>query len=167
MTTPSGERIIVGVDDSPGGVAALYWAVHRARSRHCQLVAVRAWALKLPPHGGRWVRDDRHRHVVVSFAGSVQRSEAAEVIRRCFQLTSGGIPADVATRIATPEGDPGVVLTGMAERDGDLLVVGTRRGHLARQAVHGSVSRYCARHASCPVAVIPAPHQRGLSGRMS
>ena len=157
MSTPSPERIIVGVDDSPGGLAALRWAVHRARSRHCQLIAVRAWALQLPRHGGRRIRDDRHRHVVVSFAGTVQRSEAGSVIQRSFQLTSGGIPADVPIRIETPEGDPGTVLAGMARRDSDLLVVGTRPGHPAWQARHGSVSGYCARHASCPVAVIPAP----------
>jgi nucleotide-binding universal stress UspA family protein len=151
------ERIIVGVDDSPAGLAALRWAVHRARSRHCQLVAVRAWALQLPRHGGRWIRDDRHRHVVVSFEGSVPRSVAGAIARRSFKMACGGIPADVAIRIATPEGDPGVVLTGLARQDGDLLVVGTRQAHPARQARHGSVSRYCARHASCPVVLIPAP----------
>jgi nucleotide-binding universal stress UspA family protein len=151
------ERIIVGVDDSPAGLAALRWAVHRARSRHCQLVAVRAWALQLPRHGGRWIRDDRHRHVVVSFEGSVPRSVAGAIARRSFKMAYGGIPADVAIRIATPEGDPGVVLTGLARQDGDLLVVGTRQAHPARQARHGSVSGYCARHASCPVALIPAP----------
>ncbi len=159
------ERIIVGVDDSPGGLAALRWAVHRARSRHCQLVAVRAWALQLPRHGGRRIRDDRHRHVVVSFEGSVQRSVAGAIIWRSFQLVSGGIPADVAIRIATPEGDPGVVLTGLARRDGDLLVVGTRRAQPPRRALHGSVSGYCVRHASCPVALIPAPHQPSLISR--
>ncbi len=156
--TVSDERIIVGVDDSPGGLAALRWAVRRARSNHCQLVAVRAWALKLPRHGGRRLRDDRHRHVVVTFEGSVQRSAANAVIQRSFRQASGGIPADVAVLIAVPEGDPGVVLTGLAGRDGDLLVVGTRRGHPARQAMHGSVSGYCARHAGCAVAVIPALH---------
>ncbi len=154
--TISDERIIVGVDDSPGGLAALRWAVRRARSHHCQLVAVRAWALKLPQHGGRRMRDDRHRHVVVSFAGSVERSAASAVIQRSFELASGGIPADVPVHIAMPEGDPGVVLTGLSGRDGDLLVVGTRHRRPVRQAMHGSVSRYCARHASCPVAVIPA-----------
>lgn len=153
----SGERIIVGVDDSAGGLAALRWAVCRARSRHSQLLAVRAWALKLPRHGGRLIRDDRHRHVVVAFEGTVQRSAATAVIKRSFHEASGGIPADVAVQIAIPEGDPGVVLTDLAGRDGDLLVVGTQPGHPGRQAMHGSVSGYCARHASCPVAVIPAP----------
>jgi nucleotide-binding universal stress UspA family protein len=155
--TVSDERIIVGVDDSPGGLAALRWAVGRARSRHCQLIAVRAWALQLPQHGGRRMRDDGHRHVVVAFAGTVHRSAASAVIQRAFRLASGGIPADVPVRIAIPEGDPGVVLTGLADGDGDLLVVGTQPGHHVHQAIHGSVSGYCARHSSCPVVVVPGP----------
>ena len=56
---------------------------------------MRAWALKLPQHGGRRIRDDRHRHVVVSFAGTVQRAAANAVIQGSFQPASGGIPADV------------------------------------------------------------------------
>ncbi len=167
MNTPvSDERIIVGIDDSPGGLAALCWALRRARACHCQLIAVRAWALKLPRHGGRLMRDDRHRHIVLTFDGTVQRSAASAVIKRSFQLASGGIPADVPVRAATPEGDPGVVLTRLASRPGDLLVVGTRRAPSARRARHGSVSSYCTRHAGCPVAVIPPvpPHQPPRAG---
>jgi nucleotide-binding universal stress UspA family protein len=154
MATRPGERIIVGVDDSPGGLAALEWAVSRARANHSQLVAVRAWALRLPRHGGRRLRDDGHRHVVAAFEGTVQRDEAIGIIQRSFCNASGGIPADVAVRIETPEGDPGVVLTSLATHDGDLLVVGRRRGYPAGRAVHGSVSGYCARNALCPVVVI-------------
>jgi hypothetical protein len=36
-----GGRVVVGVDDSPGGLAALRWAVRLARSRGAQLMAVR------------------------------------------------------------------------------------------------------------------------------
>ena len=47
-----GGRVIVGVDDSPGGLTALRWAVWLARSANAPLVAVRVWALGLPRHGG-------------------------------------------------------------------------------------------------------------------
>ena len=43
-----GGRVIVGVDDTPGGVAALRCAVALARARRARLVAVRAWGLGLP-----------------------------------------------------------------------------------------------------------------------
>lgn len=160
MTMTSAGRVIVGVDDSPGGLAALGWAVRRARSGHAELVAVRAWALGLPRHGGRRGRDDGHRHIVVAFEGAEQRTAAAALIRHAFHIASGGIPADVAVRIETPEGDPGAVLTGLAGQDGDLLVVGRRRGHRAKRTVHGSVSRYCATHSSCPVLVIRSGAER-------
>ncbi|MGH4011263.1 MAG: universal stress protein [Pseudonocardiaceae bacterium] len=41
-------------------------------------------------------------------------------------------------------------------RDAAMLVVGRHRGGLIRQAVLGSVSAVCVRHATCPVVVIPA-----------
>jgi hypothetical protein len=47
-----GGRVVVGIDDSPSGLAALRWAIGFARSRGARLVAVRAWALGLPRHGG-------------------------------------------------------------------------------------------------------------------
>jgi len=155
VTGPAGERIIVGIDDSPGGLAALRWAVDRARSGPAELVAVRAWALGLPRHGGRRHRSDRHERLVVAFDGAEQRAAAAKLIRRAFRIVSGGIPAGTSVRIETPQGDPGPALTALARRDGDVLVVGTRSGHPVTRAVHGSVSRYCSRHSSCPVLVVP------------
>jgi nucleotide-binding universal stress UspA family protein len=145
-------RVIVGVDDSPGGLAALRWAAGLARSRKLPLVAVRAWALGLPRHGGR----RGHSHGVVVFEGAVQRRAAAELTRRAFRDAAGEVSGDLDLRIETPEGNPGPVLTELASPD-DVLVVGTRRGHHSlRRAVHGSVSGYCAGHARCPVAVVAA-----------
>jgi nucleotide-binding universal stress UspA family protein len=157
----SGERIIVGVDDSPGGLAALRWAVAQSRSGHAELVAVRAWALGLPRHGGRRRRGGRHQRMVVAFDGAEQRAAAAALIRQAFRLVSGGVPAGPAVRFATPEGDPGPALTALARREGDVLVVGRRPGHPAMRAVHGSVSRYCSTHSSCPVFVVPPGAEPG------
>ena len=47
------KRVFVGVDDSEPGLAVLATAMELARSYGARLVAVRAWALGLPPHGGR------------------------------------------------------------------------------------------------------------------
>jgi hypothetical protein len=47
------KRVFVGVDDSEPGLAVLATATELARSYGARLVAVRAWALGLPPHGGR------------------------------------------------------------------------------------------------------------------
>src|SRR5215469_2672310 len=113
----AGGRVIVGVDDSPGGLTALRWAVELARSANAPLVAVRVWALS-----------------------------AARLVRQAFRTAVGGIPGDVDVTIETPEGSPGPVLTRFASASGDLLVVGTTPSHGLKRAVHGSVSAYCSAH---------------------
>ena len=152
--TPTG-RIVVGVDDSPAGLAALRWAVERARSGGRQLVAVRSWALGQPRHGGRRHRrlGRVHPHIVLYFDGTEQRDECATLVRRSFRLT-GGRPRDVAVTVKILEGDPGAALASIATA-GDLIVLGQGDPGVQR-VLHGSVSRYCRTHARCPVVVVPA-----------
>ena len=151
-------RVIVGSDDSPAGLAALAAATDLADSNHAELVAVRCWALGLPRHGGRRMRHLTHPHVILSFSGTEQCAAATVLTRRAFSAAVGRVPADLRLTIETPEGDPALALVGLAAREGDVLVVGTRSGSWVRRLVHGSVSRYCARHAHCPVLLV-APGQ--------
>jgi nucleotide-binding universal stress UspA family protein len=153
-----GGRVVVGVDDSPGGLAALRWAVRFARSREAQLVAVRVWGLGLPSHGGRRRRGNGHGHIVLAFEGSEHREAAAQLTRRTFGAV-GGVPCDLDVTIETPEGSPGPVLTEIASGAGDVLVVGTTHGPRPVRAVHGSVSAYCARHSRCLVTVVGTGHR--------
>jgi nucleotide-binding universal stress UspA family protein len=159
MSKASERRIILGIDDSPSGRAALQWAVSRARTREAQLVAVRSWALGLPRHGGRHHRHIVHPRVVLFFSGAEQRDASAKLVRDSFRTVTGGEPCDVAVTVQTPEGDPGAALTSIATRDGDMIVVG--RDH-APGWWHGhrdSVSRYCRAHAGCPVVVVPTDQE--------
>jgi nucleotide-binding universal stress UspA family protein len=153
---PTG-RVIVGIDDSPSGLAALRWALLRARNTGAQLVAVRSWALGLPRHGGRRPRRLARPRVVLYFGGSEQRDASAKLVRSAFRIVNGGPPGDVDVTVRTPEGDPGAALTGAA-RPGDLIVVGGEHVPRWRRRPGGWVSRYCFRHASCPVVVV-APGQ--------
>jgi nucleotide-binding universal stress UspA family protein len=154
-----GGRVIVGVDDTPGGVAALRCAVALARARRARLVAVRAWGLGLPRHGGWRHHHSGRGHMAVAYAGTVPRQLARELARRALRSLAGDIPDDVDVVIQTPEGNPGPVLTTIA-LPGDVLVVGTAGRHRVKRVVHGSVSAYCAAHSRCPVAVVAAgrPH---------
>ncbi len=149
-------RVFVGVDDSEPGLAALATATELARSYGAQLVAVRAWALGLPRHGGRRMRHLTHPHVVLSFSGAEQCAAASVLISDAFKAAVGRMPADVRVTSVTPDSDPAVALVSLASEPGDLIVVGSGGGHLIRRLVHGSVSRYCTRHARCPVVVVPA-----------
>lgn len=150
-------RVFVGVDDTAAGIAALVAATKLARSSGAELVAVRAWALGLPRHGGRRMRHISHPHVVINFSGREQSAAASVLTRRAFGTAVGGLPGDVPLTIQTPESDPGVALVALARRPGDVIVVGRRPGHPLSRLVHGSVSRYCARHARSPVLVVPSP----------
>lgn len=150
-------RVVVGVDDTPGGLAALQHAVTLARTSRSQLVAVRSWGLGLPRHGGhRHRRAGRdHETLVPFFNGAEQRQQSARLIHQAFTDAVGGVPEDVAVAVKTPEGDPGRVLTELAG-DGDVLVVGTERHQAVKRCVRGSVSRYCRAHARCPVLIVAA-----------
>lgn len=154
MSQASQQRIIVGIDDSPSGLAVSRWAVSQARSRRTQLVAVRSWALGLPRHGGRHHRHPMHPRVVLYCDGAEQRDASATLVNKAFRIANGSRPNDVDVTIRTPEGDPGAALTRIASCDGDLIVVGREHVPSWRRARRGSVSRYCCGHASCPVVVV-------------
>jgi len=154
----AGGRVVVGVDDSPAGLAALRWAVKAAREAGLQLVAVRSWALGLPRHGGlRRHRALIHPRVVLYFDGSEQCDASAQIVRRAFRVVAGGLPRDITVTVQTPEGVPGPALTAVAGSAGDVIVVGDDSGMSLKHLLHGSVSRYCSEHAHGPVVVIPAP----------
>lgn len=153
------QRVVVGVDDTPSGLAALGWAVGQASRAGVELVAVRAWELGLPRHGGRRRHRARRPHprIVLDFDGSEQRAAAIELVRRALRMMSAGTQRDAAVvTIVTPEGEPGAVLPRIASRPGDVLVVGHDPALTLKRAVHGSVSGYCRAHARCPVYVVPA-----------
>jgi nucleotide-binding universal stress UspA family protein len=148
-------RVVVGVDDSEAGLAALATATELARSYGARLVAVRAWALGLPRHGGRRLRHLSHPHVILSFTDTEERAAARVLIGEAFQAAVGRLPADIPVTFETPNADPAVALVSLASKAGDLIVVGTGGGHLARRLVHGSVSGYCLEHARCQVVAVP------------
>jgi len=166
----AGSRVVVGVDDSPGGLAALRWAVELARSANAPLVAVRVWALGLPRHGGRRRHGDGRGRVVLAFQGTEPRQAAMQLTRRAFRTAVGGIPGDLEVTVETPEGSPGPVLTQIASAGSDVLVVGTSPRHSLKRAMHGSVSAYCSAHLPGRVSVIAAdppgqnPGQPGRTG---
>jgi nucleotide-binding universal stress UspA family protein len=154
-----GGRVIVGVDDTPAGMAALRCAVALARARRAQLVAVRAWGLGLPRHGGWRHHQSSRGHLAIAFTGIVQHRLADELARRALRSATGSSPGDVDVVVEAPEGNPGPVLTKIA-CPGDVLVVGTAAHRSLKRVVHGSVSAYCTAHSRCPVAVVAAGQPR-------
>lgn len=149
MAAPSGAgaqapagRIVVGVDGSPGSLAALRWALREASSRGVALHAVTAWEFPMESTFGD-----------MATIGDFHPVVAAEEIL-VAALTDAGVAAHDETVTTAPvEGHPAEVLMQMAS-GAALLVVGSRGYGRIFGALLGSVSHYVAAHAACPVVVI-------------
>lgn len=143
MDSRIGERdytIVVGVEASPGGLAALRWAVGEARAYNGRVRIIHAWTsaydwqmeVVLPPNEARLRRDAQER---------------------LDEILSSVDTKGVRLKAEVVQGDPRRVLLEAA-KDADLLVIGSHGRGAIREALLPSVSTYCARNASRPVVVV-------------
>lgn len=139
-------RVVVGVDDTLSGLQALRRAVAEARMRGLALHAVRACpgAPLTSPAASVDQRLD-------------QVTAASRTVARVFTDTLGGLPTDVTVETVIVPDAPGPVLVGHANRDDDVLVVGTSRRRFWRRLPRRGITHYCVTHATCPVLVVPPP----------
>jgi nucleotide-binding universal stress UspA family protein len=139
---PTSGPIVVGVDGSEFGAAALRYAVEEAALRHTSVRAVTA-------HEGPPLALASDPELMARMHAAVS-SEAAEVAAAALaELTSG--PVDVEQ--LTVEGRPGRAILDNA-RDAQLIVVGSHGKGFFRRVLLGSVSREVLQDADRPVAVI-------------
>jgi nucleotide-binding universal stress UspA family protein len=146
-------RIVVGVDGSSGGDAALAWAIKEARLRAAKLDVIHAW--QEPP--AVTPAAEATTHDLAALMGPAAERCLETVIRRAVPEGFAGHNLHMRTWVA--HGPAGPVLVEAAQ-DADLLVVGTRGLGAVGRLVLGSVSNYCLHHARCPVVVIPKPAAR-------
>jgi nucleotide-binding universal stress UspA family protein len=149
-------RIVVGVDGSPGSLAALHWALQEARLRGVAVHAVMVW--QHPQFYGSpdgWVVGMDPS----GDTGQILASAAnAEVARLGEEAVQGH---DVEIVCEAVEGHPAEALVLMA-KDAAALVVGSRgRGGFVG-ALLGSVSQHVVAHAHCPVVLIPDSEREGI-----
>jgi nucleotide-binding universal stress UspA family protein len=145
------ETIVVGVDGSEGGAAALEFAAEEAALRNTPLRIVSAWQVPAAAYGGGGappldpstldafrVRAEHVAEEATATAKKLQPSLEVEA------LTAAGQPADA--------------LLGQGA-DADLIVVGRRGLGGFRSLLLGSVSQQVVHYATCPVVVVqhPAP----------
>jgi nucleotide-binding universal stress UspA family protein len=130
-------RIVVGVDGSEAGDAALRWAADIARMRDATLVVVHAWTF-IPP---------------------APLSEPG-----LMAVPAGDLVGDleVESQAADAVLDEALERVGVSELGADLLVVGSHGHGAIGAALLGSVSRHAEKHASCEVMIIrPKRDERG------
>ncbi|GAA2607785.1 universal stress protein [Paractinoplanes durhamensis] len=132
--------IVVGVDGSAWGQAALAFATEEAAARHVPLRVVRAWSPVTDPRIGTPEVGEAERR---SFGDLVdewrQKHPEIEIVAEAVMQH----PAAALTE-----------LSAVAQ----LLVVGTRGRGPIRGLLLGSVSQHLLRHAACSVAVVHEPH---------
>jgi nucleotide-binding universal stress UspA family protein len=158
--TRHSELVVVGLDDSPAGRAALRFALHDAVRRGARVDAVAAF--RLPEYG--WGVNG----MAVS-AAVVDRSvaEIHDAVREQAQKIVDEVLADIGDSVVVPPpvtvlavgGSAGEALVHAA-RTADLLVVGSRGRGAFTSAMLGSVGLHCVLHARCPVTVVHPAEDR-------
>lgn len=144
MTESSQDRsVIVGIDGSAGSAVALQWAIDHAD--HLGSVTPVITFVSGPfEYGFGTTRG-------IADGGEPYRSEATLRLRTFLDEHAPSL-ADVGKVIEHRAG-PGLV---EAADGAELLIVGTRGWGSRVDMSVGSVGAYCARHATVPVALIPA-----------
>jgi nucleotide-binding universal stress UspA family protein len=134
-------RIVVGVDGSEHGDAALAFAAEEARLRDAELEVLLAWPPILTT--GHWVPVEEESPL----------REPMELLDAVIGRVLGP-EIDVPIVRSTPLEAPAPALLEASGR-ADLLVVGSRGRGGFKGLLLGSVGQQCVVHARCPVVVVP------------
>lgn len=141
------KTIVVGIDGSKLGEAALDFAAHEAALRGARLLVVCAWEIPMiiepvgvySPGSFEDLRDD---------AEGIARGIVQAAVARVVELQ----PL-VACEGKAIEGQPAAILLKEAQ-DADMIVVGSRGRGGFTSLLLGSVSQQVVHHAPCPVVVV-------------
>lgn len=140
--------IIVGVNDTEAGRAALSFAMHEAAKRGSPLDVVTVWTARNVVGSHQAIGDDE-----------CDRAEAQDLQDLAVAGALRAIGAAPTLSRQVVEGDAATVLLALA-RTADYLVVGAGRGIFDANSALGSVTEQCVRAAGCPVLVVPRPSLR-------
>jgi nucleotide-binding universal stress UspA family protein len=149
------KTIVVGVDGSEAGRRALRWALEEAARIGAEVQAITAWSFEVsvvPGVNDPFTAAERAGKFLADDVAAVTAGDGASVVQR------------------TVEGPAAEMLVGAAA-DAALLVVGSHRHGRFFEAILGSVTAGCLRHATCPVVVVPpedgVPRRRSVAGAVT
>jgi nucleotide-binding universal stress UspA family protein len=131
-------KVVVGVDGSPHGDAALRWALADAEKHEGQVTAVFAWQVPFSSFPGLYDRE------------ALEKASKEFLIEKISKIAPKP-PVPLLPLVA--EGDPAESLLAASE-DADILVLGVRGRSPLAGLLLGSVSQICAAAARCPVVLV-------------
>jgi nucleotide-binding universal stress UspA family protein len=143
------ETIVVGVDGSEGGAAALEFAAGEAAFRGARLRIVSAWEVPAAAYGGGFAPPLDPATWDSFRVGAQQVADDALAKVKKLQPSLEGEALAV-------KGQPADVLLEQGA-DAALIVVGRRGLGGFRSLLLGSVSQQVVQHATCPVVVVNQP----------
>jgi nucleotide-binding universal stress UspA family protein len=157
--TPRQGSIVVGIDGSEGAARALSWAVEQARAENRPLTLLHSGGESLLRTTLMLDADVDH----VALFDRLRTADLALLTRSAAAVTEAD--PDLAVDVVLVETDARTALVD-ASRRAHLVVLGSRgRGRVASMVL-GSVSRYVAAHAACPVVVCRGPAGGGRPRRV-
>ena len=138
--------ILVGLDLSPSGRAALEWAAEQARLTARKLMAINAVPIppSLAPVG-----------VIAMPEPVMDEANIDAVYREAIHAVWESVRPELGWTLEFVLDDPGPALVRRSA-EAALVVVGTHEHVGLARLVSGSVSRYCLSHAKCPTVIVPA-----------
>ena len=145
------ETIVVGVDGSDGGAAALEFAAAEAALRKARLRLVSVWEVPVAAFG----TDLAPAPTLVPETVEAFRVRAQEVADDALAAVKKLQPTLEIEALAV-QGQPADVLLEQGA-DAELIVVGRRGLGGFKSLLLGSVSQQVVHHATCPVVVVQQP----------
>jgi nucleotide-binding universal stress UspA family protein len=140
------DEVVVGLDDSPSGIAALIWAATWARNTGGRLRAVHVlgWPTGYVP---KEYPAPAERYLTPREVDQAYRVSIAQLFDR--------VDPEPGWQFAFAQGNPGRVLVQQSG-NAALLVFGTQEMVGLGRMLMGSVSHHSLNHASCAVVALPA-----------
>lgn len=146
------QRVVVGVDGSPGSAAAVRWVADYAQARQTDVTAVYvlepAVPLDFTGAGFSAVAGIDPRRV---------RDAAQTVLHTAVAEHAPDLAPEVHEVVVEHSSPPQALLH--AAEGASLLVLGAHHHH-ALGLLFGSTASGCARHATCPVVIVPEDWRR-------
>jgi nucleotide-binding universal stress UspA family protein len=141
--------VVVGVDGSDGGAAALEFAAAEAALRKVALRIVSAWEVPAAVYGAGFT-PPMDAGTLEAFGTRAQQvaDDAAEAVKK--------LQPSLEVEAVAVAGQPADVLLERSA-DADLVVVGRRGLGGFKALLLGSVSQQVVQHATCPVVVVNQP----------